>query len=189
MKKSVIIITALVYFVAIIVVAFLGYVAEIHNPPIYAEDIVMVINNEFYKPESESEIFTYYKNGAPIYDILYYPPVEEPAQEVTAENEVLTNEFVSTNTNEFRYIFKFRGFDEYEYFFNTKEKIELNLKPYSSLGECENQSLFYSTDSDYISVDQEGKVSLKKYDDIGLEEILVKTKDPSKKQIKIQIYW
>ena len=176
MKKSVIIVTVLVYLVSIVVVAFLGYVAEIHNPPIYAEDIVMVINDEIYAPENEEDVYTYTSYGTPIYDILYNPEADTSA----------------TDSSKYKYRIKFRGYDEYEYFYDEIKDIKLNLKPYSSQGECENLNLSYYVDDardDYIKVDTKGEVTLKKKLTIGNESIMVTTKDGTNIKIYINIYW
>ena len=176
MKKSVIIVTVLVYLISIVVVAFLGYVAEIHNPPLYAEDIVMVINDEIYAPETEADVYTYTAYGTPIYDIFYNPNADPNAED----------------SSRYRYQFKFRGYDEYEYYYDEINLIQMHLMPYSSKGECDNLNLSYYIDDsrdNYISVDTKGEVTLKKKLALGNESIMVSTKDGTNIKIYINIYW
>lgn len=173
MKKSVIIITALVYFIAIITVAFLGYVAEINNPPIYAEAIIMEIPNATKFPE---EPYTFYANGAPIYTITYNSEVDVEA----------------TGNAKYTYLIKFKGADEFEYYYENINSLPLNLKPYSHEGECENQNLSYYIDkdrSDYIAVDNQGSVTFKYFSTIGSEEVIVSTKDGTNITIYLKLYW
>lgn len=173
MKKSVIIITALVYLIAIVTVAFLGYVAEIHNPPILAEGIVMTIPNATNFPE---EPYTFYANGAPIYTITYNSEADIEAK----------------GNAKYTYLIKFNGADEFEYYFEKINELHLNLAPYSSKGECENQNLSYYIDkdrADYISVSTEGVVEFKQYSIIGSEEVAVSTKDGTNIRIYLKIYW
>ena len=173
MKKSVIIITALVYIIAIVTVAFLGYVAEIHNPPIYAESIVMTIPNATNFPE---EPYTFYANGAPIYTITYNSEADASA----------------TDNTKYTYLIKFKGADEFEYYYESINQLQLNLAPYSSKGECENLNLSYYIDKDrfeYITVSNEGVVEFKHYSSIGSEEVAVSTKDGTNITIYLKIYW
>ena len=173
MKKSVIIITAAIYFIAIIVVAFLGYVAEIHNPPIYAESIVMVLDDA---PNFPEEPYQYYSNGAPIYTVTYNSEADIEA----------------TDNNKYTYMIKFNGIDEFEYFFETDNKLNLHLTPYSSKGECENQTLSYHIDkdrADYVEVTDQGIVSFKVFSKIGSEEVAVTTKDGTDITIFVKFYW
>ena len=173
MKKSVIIITAVIYFVAIITVAFLGYVAEIHNPPIYAESIVMVLDDA---PNFPEEPYQYYSNGAPIYTVTYNSEADIEA----------------TDNNKYTYMIKFNGIDEFEYFFEADNKLNLHLMPYSSKGECENQTLSYHIDkdrADYVEVTDQGIVSFKVFSKIGSEEVAVTTKDGTDITIFVKLYW
>ena len=175
MKKSVVIITTLVYLVAIIVGAFLGYVAEINNPPIYAEDIVMTIEEAPNFP-SEIDTYTYYANGAPIYDITYNSEADPEAEDF----------------NKYTYRIKFRGEDEFEYFYYYLNDFNLNLHPYSPLGECENQSLSYYVGKDkrdYISIDKKGAVEFKKYTTMGSCDVMVTTADGTRITIYVNFYW
>ena len=173
MKKSVIIITALVYIIAIVLVAFLGFVAEIHNPPVYAEDIVMKIEEA---PNFPDEPYTFYANGAPIYTITYNSEADTTA----------------TDNTKYKYLIKFKGADEFEYYYEQINRLELDLMPYSSQGECENLNLSYYIDKDrldYITIDQTGVVEFKYYSSIGSEEVAVSTKDGTNITIYIKIYW
>ena len=173
MKKSVIIITALVYFIAIITVAFLGYVAEIHNPPVFAESIVMVLDDA---PNFPEEPYQYYSNGAPIYTITYNSEADIKA----------------TDNNKYTYMIKFNGVDEFEYYFESNNHLDLHLEPYSPKGECENTSLSYYIDkdrNDFVEVSDEGVVSFKVFSKIGSEEVAVTTKDGTNITIYVKLYW
>ena len=59
MKKAAIIIGVVIYALSILVVTFLGYRAEIKNPPIFADDIVF----------AEEVPYEYVVNGAVIYKL------------------------------------------------------------------------------------------------------------------------
>lgn len=179
MKKSVIIVTAIVYLLSIVVVAFLGFVAEIHNPPIYAEDIVMVLDEADQKdfPNWPEEPYTYYANGAPLYDVTYNP-------EANIESENIEERY--------KYTFKFRGKDEAEFFYNYINEISLNMMPYSSQGECETLKLDYTIDKDrqqFVEVSKEGIVTYKVFAKASHETIVVSTKDGTNIRIYINIVW
>ena len=173
MKKSVIIVTALVYLVSIIIVAFLGYVAEITNPPIYAEAIVMEIADAENFPE---EPYTYNLNGGDVYTISYNPNAD----------------IESTDYNKYTYRIIFKSEAAAHYYYNNENELPLNLKPYSSLGECENQSLSYYIDKsrkDSLEISEEGIVTFKKDLIARDEEILVATQDGTDIKIYVNIYW
>lgn len=173
MKKSVIIVTALVYLVSIIVVAFLGFVAEIHNPPIYAEAIVMEIADAENFPEQP---YTYNLNGGDVYDVIYNPDADVEA----------------TDYNKYAYRIVFKSSAAAHYYYNNENALNLNLKPYSSLGECENQTLSYYIDKskkDSLEVSKEGIVTFKTDLKARDEEIAVTTKDGTDITIYINIYW
>ena len=173
MKKSVIIITAIIYFVAIITVAFLGFVAEINNPPVFAEDIIMVFEDSETFPE---EPYTFYYQYSPIYDVYYNGNAD-----ITQSNE-----------EKYKYQIKFRGAEEFKLFFDEINALELNLHPWSSHGECETQELSYYMDTNrkqFVSVSNEGVVQFKVYDDDGLEEVLVSTRDGTNIKMFVQITW
>ena len=179
MKKSVIIVTALIYLVSIVVVAFLGYVAETHNPPIYAEDIIMVLDEQDQKdfPNFPEEPYTYYANGAALYDVT-----ENPNADIESEDL----------EQRYRYVFKFRGKDEAEFFYNYINEIDLHMMPYSSRGECETLKLDYTIGKDrqdYVGVSKEGKVSYKVFAKASHETVVVSTKDGTNIRIYINIVW
>lgn len=176
MKKSVIIVTSLVYIIAIVVVAFLGYVAEIHNPDIFAEDIVMVLEDAEGFPETP---YTYYSNlnGAALYQI-YYNENDNPDSEIEAER--------------YRYRFVFKSEAAARFFFDYENDLSLNLKPYSPIGECTDQTLTYSIPKNRehsIEVDKEGNVRFKLFTSIRDEDITVRTNDGTDISIHINIYW
>ena len=174
MKKSVIIVTALVYLVSIVVVAFLGFVAEIHNPPIYAESIVMTIDDE--ESKFPDEPYTYYLNGGAVYDITYNPDANPEAEGV----------------DKYTYRIIFKSSNAARFYYNNENELNLNLKPYSSLGECENQHLSYYIEKnrrDSFEVSQEGVVKFKEVLKARDETIAVTTKDVTDITIYINIYW
>lgn len=56
MKKPVILIVALVYIIAIVVVGFLGINARVYNPKTFVEDIVLTFDEKLIKiPEKETD--------------------------------------------------------------------------------------------------------------------------------------
>ena len=174
MKKSVIIVTALIYLVSIVVVAFLGFVAEIHNPPIYAEAIVMTIDDE--ESNFPEEPYTYYLNGGAVYDITYNPDADPEAEGI----------------EKYTYRIVFRSVTAARYYYNNENELNLHLSPYSSLGECENQHLSYYIEKnrrDSFDVSQEGVVTFKEELAARDETIAVTTKDGTDITIYINIYW
>lgn len=173
MKKSVIIITAVIYFLSIVIVAFLGYVAEIHNPPIYAEDIVMAFDDFDAFPEED---YSYIGGGTDLYTVHFNAEYDSEAEDNT----------------KFKYIIKFTDFDCFEYYFENINALPLNTKPYSQLGECEDQTLSYHIDKDrrkFVDVDKKGVVTFKEIAKVGSEQILVSTNDGTNIKIYVQIYW
>lgn len=173
MKKSVIIVTAMIYLVSIVVVAFLGFVAEIHNPPIYAEAIVMTIEDE--DTNFPDEPYTYI-NGAPIYDITYNPNADPESEGV----------------DKYTYRIVFKSSKAAGWYYRNENELNLHLSPYSSLGECENQHLSYYIEKnrrDSFEVSQEGVVTFKEELAARDETIAVTTKDGTDITIYINIYW
>ena len=200
MKKSVIIITAVIYLLSIVVVAFLGYAAEIKNPPIYAEDIIMVLDDAENFPE---EKYTFYYNGAAIYDVTLNPEwhkeesSETSSQESTeSQEELLNDESTSSETQQdievYKYRIKFYGSEEFEYYQQNLKTLDLHVEAYSSRGEVENPSLSYYVDkdkADILTVDKKGVVTFNKAQEFGDYEVRVSTNDGSKKVIYVNIYW
>jgi len=173
MKKSVIIVTAMIYLVSIVVVAFLGFVAEIHNPPIYAEAIVMTIDDE--DTNFPEEPYTYI-NGAEIYDITYNPNANPESEGI----------------DKYTYRIVFKSSKAAGWYYRNENELNLHLSPYSSLGECENQHLSYYIEKnrrDSFEVSQEGVVTFKEELAARDETIAVTTKDGTDITIYINIYW
>ena len=172
MKKSVIILTALVYLLSIVIVAFLGYQAEVQNPPILAESIVLRFEGDDKFPELPHE---HIENGAIIYEVRYNP-------EYNPESEVLLNRYP--------YIYDIKDYD-YLYY-SVGGKLTLAAEPYSSKGEVSDKSLTYYVDkskSDYIEVDQKGELTLKAETTSGFYEVLLSTNDGSAIKMTICIKW
>ncbi len=163
----------MIYLVSIVVVAFLGFVAEIHNPPIYAEAIVMTIEEEGVNfPE---EPYTYV-NGSEIYTITYNP-------EANPESE---------GVDKYTYRIVFKSSKAAGWYYRNENELDLHLSPYSSLGECENQNLSYYIEKnrkDSFDVSQEGVVTFKEELTARDETIAVTTKDGTDITIYINIYW
>ena len=173
MKKSVIIITALTYLFAIVLVAILGFVAETKNPPIYAEDIVMVFDDQPNFPEQDYE---YYSNGALIYTISYNAEYDNEAEDM----------------QKYKYNLRFASDEAYEFFQTTEGSLQLKTIAYSSQGNVDNPTLSYYMDKDkaeYVKVDKEGKLEFLTTAELGFYEVRVSTTDSSNITIWISIYW
>ena len=188
MKKSVIIITALIYLLSIVVVAFLGYAAEIKNPPIYAEDIIMVLDDAENFPE---EKYTYYYNGAPIYDVALNPEWNKGEDSESTTEESIQS-LIQQDVEVYKYRIKFYGSEEFEYYQENLKTLKLNVEAYSPKGEVENPSLSYYIDkdkADILTVNKEGVVTFNKVQEFGDYEVRVSTNDGSKIVIYVNIYW
>ena len=173
MKKSVIIVTALVYLIAIVTVAFLGFIAEINNPPIYAEDIVMTIEDAENFPDTP---YTYYLNGAAVYDVVYNPDANPESEDY----------------DKYTYRIIFRSRNAARFYYQNENSLNLNLHPYSSLGECENQKLTYYVDKTTkktLEVSEGGIVEFKQDLVARDDNITVSTKDGTDITIFVNIYW
>ena len=180
MKKAAIIVCAVIYALSIIIVAFLGYKAEMKNPPIYADDIVLSYPVPYQKIE----------NGAVIYDVKQIPPQKKTEEE---DPEVTKKE----------YKYKVRIYD-FEYFYtecggsiNTACKpISFKVDPETNEEKIPDElGLNYSiSDKKIAKVSKEGQI---KFNDgldldehsLGSIDLVVKTKDTSNITIYIQIYW
>lgn len=168
MKKAAIILCAAIYALAIIVVAFLGFQAEINNPPIYADDIVLVVGCPYEVKE----------NGTVIYTIK--------------ENKLEEGE---EGSNKYKYEVDIKDF-EFLYYV-LEGKISIKAKPISYKVDEETkeqkvpqeQSLNYYTSSQNATIDNEGNVTFSRYKDDGSIDIIISSIDGSNINIYIRIYW
>lgn len=170
MKKAAIIICAAIYAISIIVVAFLGYQAEMRNPPIFADEIVFVHETPY------KELY----NGAVIYTVTdSVTPEEEDEGTISYKYDVKINEF------------------EFVYYVMGGE-ISLPFKPISYKVDSEtgeqkvpdDLGLNYTSGTEKLAeVNNEGKITFKKYQDLGQLNLVVQTTDTSNLKIYINIYW
>lgn len=167
MKKAAIIVSAVIYVIAILIVAFLGYEAEIKNPPVYADEIVMKVDTPY----------EHYGNGVLIYTITRSKLEEDPEeQKYTYDVEI----------NDFEFLYYVLG-----------AEIDLGCKPIShkideNTGERlepKEQGLNYYCSSKQVTVTEEGKVTFLVEKDDGSYDLVVSTKDGSNISIYIHIYW
>lgn len=177
MKKAAIIICAAIYALSIIVIAFLGYKAEIKNPPIYADDIVM----------SYEVPYQCVQNGAVVYEVTNSAPPKK-----------LIDEDAPTRT----YKYDVRIFD-FEYFYMVfGGVINVSCKPISYQVDENNNpkvpdelGLNYSiSDKTIAKVSTDGIVTFNEGLNVmeytlGSLDLIVKTRDTSNITIHLQIYW
>ena len=176
MKKAAIIIGVVIYAISILVVTFLGYAAEIRNPPIFADDIVF----------AEEVPYEYVVNGAVIYKLK------------EAENKQISggNENEEATFTQYRYEIEIV---EFEYLYEVLDgQMEVICKPISHQVDSETGEqkvpdvldLNYTVGNDKLaSVDSKGKVTFKQYLDLGHLDLVVSTKDTSNINIHIKISW
>ena len=182
MKKAAIIVSAVIYALSIIIVAFLGYKAEMKNPPVYADDIVMSCPVPFQKIE----------NGAIIYEIRNAPEQKKMPQE---------EEDPDTTSKVYKYQIQILDF---EYFYTVcGREINAACTPISNKVDPETQEkkipdelgLNYSiSDKKIAKVSTDGNIRFNEGLDLdehslGAIDLVVKTKDTSNITIYIQIYW
>lgn len=175
MKKAAIIVCAAIYALAIIVVAFLGYQAEIKNPPVFADDIVLV---------HETLPYNHIENGVVVYQIKEVPKEKsEPTTEDEPGKKV--------------YKYEVEIFD-FEYVYEVlNAQIQVKAKPISfkvdeetgEVKEPDEKNLSYTISSKDVKVNKEGIVTFLEYDDHGSYDLLIKTIDTSNITIYIRIYW
>lgn len=170
MKKAAIIICAAIYAISIIVVAFLGYQAEMRNPPIFADEIIFVHETPY------KELY----NGAVIYTVTEAEDVEEETDDVIEYK-------YDVRINEFEFVYYVMG-----------GEISLPFKPISYKTDSETGEqkvpdelgLNYTSGSEKVAeVNNEGKITFKQYLDYGQLNLIVQTKDTSNLKIYINIYW
>lgn len=172
MKKAAIIICAAVYAISIIIVTFLGYQAEIRNPPIYADEIVFAYDTPYQ----------YVYNGAVIYTVTKAERVER-----SEEEKDLVEYKYNVKINEFEYLYEIMGGEM------TLPCKPISYKVDSETGETkvpDNLNLSYNSGNEKIAeVDNEGKLVFKTYKDNGQLNLFVLTKDTSNLKIYFNIYW
>lgn len=174
MKKAAIIVCAAIYAIAIIVVAFLGYRAEINNPPIYADDIILVEDKFPYE---------HIENGVVVYTITEVAPLPPERSE---EEEVEKEYKYEVKINEFEYLYEVLG-----------AQLKIPAKPISfkvdeETGvqkEPDEKGLNYVINNKNVEVNNEGVVTFLKYKDVGSVDLIIKTKDTSNITIYVRIYW
>lgn len=176
MKKAAIIVCAAIYALAIIIVAFLGYQAEVRNPPIYADDVVLVYDKLPYD---------HIENGLIVYEIREVPALA--SGDSTDEDEHAKKV----------YKYEVEIFD-FEYVYEVlNAQIQVQAKPISfkvdeETGEVkqpDEKNLSYTVNSKDVKVNKEGIVTFNEYDDHCSYDLLIKTIDTSNITIYVRIYW
>lgn len=176
MKKAAIIIGVVIYALSILVVTFLGYQAEIRNPPIFADDIVF----------AEEVPYEYVVNGAVIYKL-------KEVENKKTENNNIEEE---SEFKEYRYAI---DIVEFEYLYEVLDgEMQVTFKPISNQIDPDTNEqkvpdvldLNYTVGNDKLaSVDNTGKITFKQYLDLGHLDLVVSTKDTSNIHINIKISW
>ena len=155
MKKSLIVIVSAVYFVAIIIVAFLGFVAEANNSVVYADEVRLVFTKEAGYSNIQEHSAEYVFNGAVIYTVT--ENVEYDPEYGKEEGEIDINKL-------YKYVFKFEQ-DAYEdIFFPYIKNIQLvaNAISYEEGKEVTDKSIGYYIPQNYeedLSVTDDGLVT------------------------------
>lgn len=171
MKKATIIICTVIYFLAIVLVAFLGFRAEVENPPIYCDEIVMTY-------DCPHDVF---ENGTVIYSIVnntsYEPDVEKQTEETKFKYDIVIKDF------EFIYAV-------------LDGKIQVTAKPISYLKDEEGNALepsqkelSYSIVNDNVTCDNNGNIQFLTEKTHAVYTMLIKSKDGSNVSIFVRIYW
>lgn len=167
MKKAAIIVCAAIYVIAIIVVAFLGYQAEIHNPPVYADDIVLVQPVPYERVENGTVIYT----------------INEKADANADEGVAHT------------YDVHIKEFEFFYYVMGAKMQIEakpISFKVDEETGvqkEPNEKNLNYFVSDEKLEVDSKGNFTFKVFEDDGSFDCLIMTKDGSNITVSLHIHW
>lgn len=174
MKKAAIIVGIIIYALSIIIVTFLGYAAEIKNPPIFADDIIF----------AEEVPYEYVVNGAVVYKLK------------TSENKHISSEQQNSSLITYRYEI---DIVEFEYLFEVLDgKMKVPCKPisYKTDEETGEQKIpdvldlnYISSDEKMATIDNQGNMTFKQNPDIGQLDLVVSTKDTSGIKIYIKISW
>ena len=175
MKKAAIIIGVVIYAISIIVVTFLGYAAEVRNPPIFADDIV----------PTQAVPYEYVVNGAVIYRL------KNAENQQNQNNAEESSEFI-----QYRYEI---DIVEFEYLHEVLDgEMQVSFKPISNQTDPETGEqkipdtldLNYTVGNDKMaSVDKNGKITFKQFPDWGHLDLVVSTKDTSNINIHVKISW
>lgn len=175
MKKAAIIIGVVIYALSILIVTFLGYAAEIRNPPIFADDIVFT-----------KDIPYEYVDGTVIYRIKEV----ENTQTSNGESDE------ETTFTQYRYEIEIV---EFEYLYEVLDgEMEVVFKPISYQVDPESGEqkipdvldLNYTVGNEKLaSVDNKGKIKFKQFLDLGHLDLVVSTKDTTNIHINIKISW
>lgn len=174
MRKAAVIICAAIYAISIIIVTFLGYRAEVRNPPIFADEIVF----------SQEIPYKCVVNGAVIYTIKEAENSHISNDEDTSSSIVYKYDL---NILEFEYIYKVLG-----------GEMDVVCKPISYKTDAETGeqkqpdvlTLNYMIGNDKVaSVNKDGKITFKQFKEIGHLDLIVSTSDTTNLKIYINITW
>ena len=174
MKKAAIIIGVIIYALSIIVVTFLGYAAEIKNPPVFADDIVF----------AEEVPYEYVVNGAVVYKLK------------AAQNKHIKEEEENTSLITYRYEIEIV---EFEYLIEVLDgEMDVICKPISYKVDEETGvqktpevlDLNYTSGNEKLAVvNNKGRLTFKQNPDLGQLDLVVSTKDTTNIKIFIKISW
>lgn len=171
MKKIAIVICSVIYFMAIVIVAFLGFKAEVQNPPFYTEDIVLA----YECPHEE------YDNGTVIFSVT--------------ENENYREELLDeTSEVVYKYTVHIEDFEFIYYALDGEIKIPAIPTTFRYDDEGNNikptvMDLSYNVASDIITCSGDGTIKFTEYLSHGVYTMMIKSKDGSNKSIFVRIYW
>ena len=155
MKKSLIVIVSAVYFIAIILVAFLGFVAEANNAVVYADEVRLIFTKEMGYSNIQEHSADFVYNGAVIYTVrentTYDPEYGKEDDELDIDKK-------------YKYVFTFQEDAYTDIFFPLLKEIQLNAVPisYQEGAEVTDKRIGYNVPKNYakaLSVDENGKVT------------------------------
>ena len=175
MKKTAIIIAAVIYALAIVVVAFLGFRAEILGQPVYCDDIVL----DFELPDK------HWAQGMIIYQIEELPPAPTPAEDEIDEDEIVYSYKVVIN--------------DYKYFLDHMGSLSIKAKGISNKKDSDGNQLtpddpsitYYIPDSrkDIATIDEEGTITFHSYKRAFSMYAQLSTNDSSNIKKYVEITW
>ncbi len=174
MKKTAIVIAAVIYALAIVVVAFLGFRAEILGQPVYCDDIVL----DFELPQKE------WAQGMVIYEITEVPQVE-PSEEEFDEDDIQYSWNVQINN--------------YKYFYDNIGQLSIKAKGVSNKKDSDGNPLtpddpsitYYIPESraSVATIDESGMISFHSYKRAFTLTAQLKTNDSTNITKYVQITW